>query len=151
MNYWLMKSEPDEFSIDDLKNRPGATEPWSGVRNYQARNYIRAMQAGDMAFFYHSSCEVPGIAGTMQILDQARPDPTAFDDRSKYFDSGSDPATPRWFLVDVKYKKRFRRVIPLTELRKHAVLNDMLILQKGSRLSVMPVSKRQWDFILDLV
>jgi predicted RNA-binding protein with PUA-like domain len=150
MKYWLMKSEPGEFSIDDLKNRPGGTDSWNGIRNYQARNYIREMRAGDMAFFYHSSCAVPGIAGTMQILGQARPDPTAFDESSEYFDAASDPGQPRWFQVDVKYKTRFKQVIPLAKLRRHAALRGMPVLQKGSRLSVTPVSKRQWDLIQKL-
>jgi predicted RNA-binding protein with PUA-like domain len=151
MQYWLMKSEPDEFSIDDLKNRPDGTESWNGVRNYQARNYIRDMQAGDPAFFYHSSCDDPGIAGVMQITAAARPDYTAFDRHSKYFDPDSDPARPRWFLVDVKFKKRFKHVIALEELRKHKALRGMKLLQKGSRLSVMPVAKNEWDYILGLV
>jgi len=151
MQYWLMKSEPDEFSIHDLKNRPGKTEAWNGVRNYQARNHIRdGMKAGDLAFFYHSSCEIPGIAGTMQILDKACPDPTALDKLSKYFDPGSDPANPRWYLVEVKFKKQFRRIITLTELREHRTLQEMNLLKKGSRLSVMPVTKKQWDYILGL-
>ena len=152
MNYWLMKSEPDEFSLQDLKNNPDRTEPWDGIRNYQARNFIRDdMKPGDQAFFYHSNCEVPGIAGTMNIASEPRPDHTAFDKNDKHFDPKSSPDNPRWYLVDVRYKKQFKRVIPLTELRLHHQLKDMKLLQKGNRLSVMPISKEEWEFILSLV
>lgn len=151
MNYWLMKSEPDVFSLDDLKSRPGRTEPWDGVRNYQARNYIRdGIQAGDLAFFYHSNCAVPGIAGIMKISGKARPDPAAFDPDDEHFDPKSRPDQPRWFLVPVSYRRRFKRLISLDELRQHRKLKHMKLLQKGNRLSVMPVSKQGWDYILGL-
>lgn len=146
-----MKSEPDEFSIADLKNRPGKTEPWNGIRNYQVRNFIRdQMQPGDLAFFYHSNCTPPGIVGIMQIASAARPDPTALDRHSKYFDAKSNTETPRWYLVDVKYKRQFRRIISLNELREHKALKDMKLLQKGNRLSIMPVTSKEWDYILNL-
>ena len=151
MNYWLMKSEPDVFSITDLKNRPGRTEPWDGVRNYQVRNFMRdVMQPGDSAFFYHSSCDLPGIAGIMTIAGRARPDPTAFDSKHIHYDPKSRPEQPTWYLVDVKFKRQLRRIITLDELRTHKPLRNMKLLQKGNRLSVMPVSEQEWNFILGL-
>ena len=149
MNYWLMKSEPDEFSIDDLKARK--TEPWSGVRNYQARNFIREMRAGDGVLFYHSSCEEPGVAGVASVVAAAYPDPTQFDPKSDYFDAKSTRAQPRWSLVDVKYKRKLKRVIGLTELKALAAkLGDFALLRPGNRLSVLPVTPAQWEFILSL-
>ena len=146
-----MKSEPSVFSIDDLKNRPSKTEPWDGVRNYQARNMLRdEMKKGDLALFYHSNCEVPGIVGIMEIASAGYPDPTAFDPEDPHYDPKSDPENPRWFLVDVKFRKKFRRTIPLAELRKVRSLGKMQLLQKGNRLSVMPVTRKEWDAILDL-
>jgi predicted RNA-binding protein with PUA-like domain len=151
MQYWLMKSEPDEFSITDLKNRPGKKEPWNGVRNYQVRNFIRdEMRPGDLAFFYHSNCNPPGIAGIMQVTSVPRPDPTALDKHSKYFDAGSSSDKPRWFLVDVKYKRQFKRIITLKELREQVALKGMQLLQKGNRLSIMPLTSKEWDYILGL-
>ncbi len=150
MNYWLMKSEPDVFSITDLKNRLGRTEAWDGVRNYQARNYIRGMQPGDLAFFYHSSCDVPGIVGSMTISTAARPDLTAVDKKHIHFDPNSRADNPTWYLVDVKFKKQFRRIITLNELREHKALSKMRLLQKGSRLSIMPVTVKEWNYILGL-
>ncbi len=151
MNYWLMKSEPSEFSIDDLKNRPKKTEPWDGVRNYQARNMMRDdMKKGDQVFFYHSNCDEPGIVGIMTVSREGYPDHTAFDPNDKHYDPKSDPDNPRWFYVDVKYKRKFKRTITLTELREHKVLENMRLLQKGNRLSIMPVSKKEWDYILKL-
>ena len=151
MNYWLMKSEPSEFSIDDLKNRPKKTEPWDGVRNYQARNMMRdEMKKGDLVFFYHSNCDIPGIVGIMTVSKEGYPDHTAFDPNDKHFDPKSDPDNPRWFYVDVKYKRKFKRTISLSELRDHKKLKDMRLLQKGNRLSIMPVTKKEWDFILSL-
>ena len=151
MQYWLMKSEPEEFSIDDLKNRPGRTEPWDGVRNYQARNMMRdGMNKGDLAFFYHSNCPEPGIVGIITIASEAYPDPTAFDPQDSHYDPGSDPDNPRWYLVDVKYKRKLKRVIPLAELKEKRPLQGMKLLQKGNRLSVMPVTKKEWEFILGL-
>ena len=152
MNYWLMKSEPEEFSIDDLRNRPGKTEPWDGVRNYQARNMLRdEMKKGDLAFFYHSNCDEPGIVGIMTINCEGYPDPTAFNPEEKHYDPKCNPDKPRWFLVDVKFEKKFKRTISLSELRDHKTLQNMKLLQKGNRLSVMPVTKKEWDYILSLV
>ncbi len=151
MNYWLMKSEPDEFSIDDLYRRPKKIEPWDGVRNYQARNMMRdAMRKRDLAFFYHSNCATPGIVGIMEICREGYPDPTAFDPQDKHYDPKSDPAAPRWFHVDVKYKRKFKRILSLAELRGCTPLNNMKLLQKGNRLSVMPVSRPEWDYIIKL-
>ncbi|MBD1401805.1 EVE domain-containing protein [Pelovirga terrestris] len=151
MKYWLMKSEPEAFSIDDLQARPGQTEPWDGVRNYQARNFMRDdMRIGDQVFFYHSNCEVPGIVGIMEVAGKSYPDPTAFDPQSKYFDPKSSPDQPRWFLVEVKYIRHTRRTIPLAELKEHDPLENMPLVRKGNRLSIMPVTKEQWDDILRL-
>ena len=149
MNYWLMKTEPDEFSIDDLKTRK--SEPWTGVRNYQARNYMRdGMRKGDGVLFYHSSCAVPGVAGIAEVATSAYADPTQFDPKSDYFDAGSARDAPRWLMVDVKYKRKLKRVITLTELKQHDELNGMILLRPGNRLSVMPVTKPEWDFVLGL-
>ena len=149
MNYWLMKSEPDIFSIDDLKNRPKQTEPWEGVRNYQARNILRDdMKKGDLAFFYYSSCEVPGIVGIIEIAKEGYPDPTAFIPKHRYYDPKSKRDNPVWYLVDVKFKRKLKRIITLTELRDKKPLKNMNLLQRGNRLSVMPVTKKEWDFIL---
>ncbi len=152
MAYWLMKSEPDVFGIDDLKARPGQTEPWDGVRNYQARNFMRdAMQLGDLIFFYHSNCTVPGIVGLATVASRPYPDPSQFDPNSKYFDPGSDPDHPRWMLVDVKYQRHLKRVLALAEIKTHAeALGDFALLRKGNRLSIVPVSAAQWDYLLGL-
>ncbi len=144
-----MKSEPETFSIDDLEKRPGQTEPWDGIRNYQARNMIRdEMKKGDLAFFYHSNCKEPGIVGIMIVDKEGYPDPTAFDPADKHYDPKSDPDKPRWYLVDVKLKRKFKRTITLNELRENKSLAHMKLLQKGNRLSVMPVTKNEWDAIL---
>ena len=149
MNYWLMKTEPDEFSIDDLKTRQ--SEPWTGVRNYQARNYMRdGMRKGDGVLFYHSSCAVPGVAGVAEVATAAYPDPTQFDPKSDYFDSASSRDAPRWFMVDVKFKRKLKRVIALTELKGRKELKDMILLRPGNRLSVSPVSEAEWAFVLGL-
>ena len=151
MNHWLMKSEPSVFGIDHLMQCVDQTEPWDGVRNYQARNMMRdAMKPGDQAFFYHSNCDVPGIAGVMEIVSEGYPDFTAFDPQHRYFDPKSDPDKPRWFLVDVKFVRKFKETIPLSLLREQTPLKDMKILQKGNRLSVTPVSKKEWAYILKL-
>jgi len=151
MNYWLMKSEPGEFSIDDLKARPGQTEPWDGVRNYQARNMMRdQMRVGDQVFFYHSNCEVPGIVGIMEVASESYPDPTAFDPNDKHYDPKSVPDNPRWYLVDVKFVRRLARTIPLSELKQYAELSELPLVRKGNRLSIMPVTEEQWAFILGL-
>jgi len=152
MNYWLIKSEPEEFSIDDLKNAPGKKEHWDGVRNYQARNFMRDdMKKGDGVFFYHSNCETPGIVGIAEVASEAYPDHTAFDPDDKHFDAKSDPDNPRWMMVDVRYKRKLKRVISLKELKGHEKkLKDFALIRRGNRLSVMPVSKKHWDFILTL-
>ena len=149
MNYWLMKSEPNAFSIDDLKKMPQQTEHWDGVRNYQARNMMRdAMKVGDQVFFYHSNCETPGIVGLMEVVREGYPDHTAFDPQGKYFDPKSNPEMPRWFMVDIKYLRHTRRVIPLSELKEQGALENMPLVRKGNRLSIMPVSQEEWDYIL---
>lgn len=150
MKYWLMKSEPDVFSIDDLKARPRRTEHWDGVRNYQARNFMRAMGKGDEAFFYHSSCAIPGIAGIIEIVREAYPDDSAWDPHSKYRDAKSRPEKPLWYMVDVRFKRRFAQVIPLTALRANPALKDMRLLRRGNRLSIMPVSAHEWRAILKM-
>ncbi|OEU70076.1 MAG: EVE domain-containing protein [Desulfuromonadales bacterium C00003093] len=149
MNYWLMKSEPNAFSIDDLKKMPQQTEHWDGVRNYQARNMMRdAMKIGDQVFFYHSNCETPGIVGLMEVVREGYPDHTAFDPQGKYFDPKSNPEMPRWFMVDIKYLRHTRRVIPLSELKEQGALENMPLVRKGNRLSIMPVSQEEWDYLL---
>ena len=153
MNYWLLKSEPQSFSIDALREATRQTTAWDGVRNYQARNMLRdAMKKGDCAFFYHSSCEVPGIAGIVSIVKAGYPDATAFDRGHHHYDSASKPDSPRWFVVDVKLVRRFERVITLACLNRHAnkALKDFVLLRRGNRLSVMPVTLKEWDFILTL-
>jgi len=147
--YWLMKTEPDEFSIDDLARKK--LEPWTGVRNYQARNYMRdGMQVGDGVLFYHSSCAVPGVAGIAEVASAAHADPTQFDRKSDYYDAGSRREEPRWLLVDVKFKRKLKRVITLNELKEKAELEGFALLSRGNRLSVLPLTKAQWDFILGL-
>ncbi len=151
MNYWLMKSEPDVYSVDHLASEPRKTDHWDGIRNYQARNFMRDdMKKGDLAFFYHSSCDEPGIAGVMEIVKEGYPDDTAFDPNEKYFDAKSDPTNPRWVMVNVKLKKKFKHVITLKRLREEAKLKNMRLLQKGNRLSIMPVDKKEWDHIMKL-
>jgi len=152
MNYWLMKSEPNAFSIEDLAAMPEQTEHWDGVRNYQARNMMRdEMKVGDRVFFYHSNCTPPGIVGMMEVVREGYPDHTAFDPQSKYFDEKSDPAKPRWFMVDIRLVKKFERIIPLDELKTHPQLEGMKLLQRGNRLSITPVSKAHWEYILKLI
>ena len=151
MRYWLMKSEPDEFSIDDLAAAPGRSVAWYGVRNYQARNFMRdQMRLGDLVFFYHSSCPEPGIAGSATVSKQAYPDTTQFERKSKYYDAKATPETPRWFNVDVKLKKK-SRLVSLDELRTHPELANMRVLQRGNRLSVTPVDPSEWEFVLRLM
>ncbi|WJW75871.1 EVE domain-containing protein [Thiohalobacter sp. IOR34] len=151
MNHWLMKSEPDVFGIDDLQQAPGGTDHWDGVRNYQARNMMRdQMKKGDLVFFYHSNCAEPGIVGIMKVVREGYPDPTAFDPEEKYYDPKSDPDKPRWYMVDVKFVRKLKRNIPLAELKACPELAEMPLVRKGNRLSIMPVTKAQWDFILSL-
>lgn len=153
MNYWLMKSEPSVFGIDDLAKAKARTAGWDGVRNFQARNFLRQMKKGDLAFFYHSSCEVPGIAGVMTIVKEAYPDATQFDPSDDHYDKDSDPNNPRWYAVDVKLVTKFDRIVTLEELRGHASgkLKNMIVLRRGNRLSITPVTKSEWDFICSLV
>ena len=151
MNYWLMKSEPDVFGINDLYNKPHQTEHWDGVRNYQARNMIRdAMNLGDQVFFYHSNCDLPGIVGIMEVVKEGYPDYTAFDPDDIHFDPKSDPNNPRWMMVDVKYIRTLSRTITLKELKLHPELADMALVRRGNRLSIMPVSEKEWHFIHSL-
>ena len=147
-HYWLMKSEPDTFSFQDLKDRPNQREPWDGVRNYQARNFMRdAMSVGDGVLFYHSNTKPPGIVGLAEVASQAYPDPTAFDKQSKYYDEKSDPNNPRWFLVDVAYKKDFKHQVSLEAMKAMPELAEMKVLQKGNRLSITPVSEQEFKAI----
>ncbi|HTY51362.1 MAG TPA: EVE domain-containing protein [Steroidobacteraceae bacterium] len=152
MQYWLLKTEPATFSVEDLERAPRRTTGWDGVRNYQARNMLRdGMKRRDQAFLYHSSCEVPGIAGIVEVVKEGYPDPTAFDKRHHHYDPDSDPADPRWYMVDVKLVRRLSRVITLTELRsKGRELAGMVLLRAGNRLSVMPVDDGHWRLILAL-
>ena len=149
--YWLMKSEPDECSIDDALAAAGATVPWTGVRNYQARNFMRdAMQVGDGVLFYHSSCPKPGIAGIARVASGVRADPTQFDPQSPYYDPKAAPGKPRWLLLDVQALRK-TPLISLAELRAVPALADMRVLQRGNRLSITPVTAAEWDWILALV
>ncbi|HYJ20381.1 MAG TPA: EVE domain-containing protein [Burkholderiales bacterium] len=151
MNHWLMKSEPDVFGIEHLAAAPDKTAAWWGVRNYQARNFMRdQMKLGDRAFFYHSSCPEPGIAGIVQVSRLAYPDETQFDRKGKYFDPKASRDIPRWFNVDVKLVKK-TRLVSLEELRSHPQLASMVILKRGNRLSITPVEPREWEFIMDLL
>ncbi len=153
MNYWLLKSEPNAFSIDDLAAATKKRTCWDGVRNYQARNMMQEMKNGDLCFFYHSSCPEPGIVGIVKVVRQAYPDHTAFDPDDQHYDPKSNSEEPRWFMVDVRIVRKFARIVSLSELRKHAdgPLSDMVLLRRGNRLSVMPVTKKQWEHILSLI
>ena len=151
MAYWLMKSEPDEFSIDDLEERPNQTEPWDGVRNYQARNMIRDdMKVGDQVFFYHSNCALPGIAGIMEIAKTGYPDDTAWDQNDKHYDPRSVSDNPTWYRVDVKFVRKMIRIIPLKELKEHPDLSELALVKRGNRLSIMSVTPEQWNIILGI-
>lgn len=153
--YWLFKSEPDEYGIDDLAAESNGIGVWDGIRNYQARNLLRdEVKEGDQVFFYHSSCKQVGIAGTMQVVRAGYPDPAQFDQSSKYFDSKASEQKPRWYCVDVRFERKFSRVIALSELKELAAesgspLSDMVLLNQ-SRLSIQPVSKPQWNYIMAL-
>ncbi|CAM4419493.1 MAG: hypothetical protein LEGION0398_MBIBDBAK_00382 [Legionellaceae bacterium] len=149
ISYWLMKTEPDTFSISDLYYSPNQTIHWDGVRNYQARNMMRdQMQCGDLVFLYHSNCAIPGIVGIAEIVREAYPDFTCFDPHSPYFDPKSTPEKPRWFMVDIKFKNQFPQIISLNELRTYTELSGMPLLRKGNRLSILPVSVTEWEFII---
>lgn len=153
MQYWLFKSEPGTFGIDDLARAPGRRTCWDGVRNYQVRNMLRdQMHRGDLGLFYHSSCETPGVYGTVEIVREGYPDPSAFDPRHRYHDPASDPQTPRWYSVDVKLTHRFAQPITLEALRRHAgdALKDLLVLRRGNRLSITPLTAAQYRFIVSM-
>lgn len=146
-----MKSEPDVFSFEDLKKRPKKTEPWNGVRNYQARNFMRDdMKPGDLILFYHSSCEVPGVAGIAEVASKPYPDSTQFDPESDYFDPKATLEVPRWFLIDVKYHQDLKKHVSLEELKKQKKLAEMRLLQQGNRLSILPVTREEFEFIKKL-
>lgn len=152
MDYWLLKSEPTTFSINDLETAPEQTTPWEGVRNYQARNFLRdGLRLGDQAFFYHSGTASPAIVGLVEVVRAGYPDETAFDPTSIYYDPASTPAQPRWYRVDVRFVRRLRRPITLAELKPHReALGELALLRRGNRLSVLPVTAEQWAFILTL-
>ena len=153
MRYWLMKSEPTAFSVEDLERAKKHTTSWDGVRNYQARNMLRDdMKKGDQVFLYYSSTDVPGIVAIMKVVKEGYPDPTAFDRKHHHYDPDSDPAEPRWFMVDVQLERRLERVIALEELRKHTTkqLKNMVLLRRGNRLSITPVEPAEWKFVLSL-
>ena len=151
MKYWLMKSEPDVFSIDDLSKQPNQKSHWDGVRNYQARNFMRdEMDVGDKVLFYHSNCKVPGIVGIATVASSSYPDHTSWDKKSEYFDPKSGPDNPRWFMVDVKFEEKFSRTVSLNEMKEVKALAEMLILRKGNRLSITPVQKKEFQTVLDL-
>ena len=152
MNYWLMKSEPSCFSMDDLQRAPHQTSPWDGVRNYQARNFMRdSMCLGDQAFFYHSSCNPPGIVGIIEVVRTAYPDYTAFDPQSEHPDPKSTPEHPRWCMVDVHFCSRFEHMITLDRLKQSPELAQMQLLKKGNRLSILPIRAYEWQFILSIL
>lgn len=149
MAHWLMKSEPDAYSIDELER--DEQEPWDGIRNYQARNMMRdKMKVGDDVFFYHSSCKVPAVVGLAKIASKAYPDPTQFDPEAKYYDPKSAPDNPRWMLVEVAFVRKTKRAITLKELKAHPGLSDFRLNMRGNRLSIFPVSKEHWDIVLSL-
>ncbi|HSI47414.1 MAG TPA: EVE domain-containing protein [Ideonella sp.] len=149
--YWLMKIEPDECSIDDLAALPGQTVPWTGVRNYQARNFMRdGMRVGDQVLYYHSSCAEPGVAGIAEVASTAYPDATQFDAKSPYFDPKSKPEAPRWLHVDVRFRRK-TRLLPLKDMREVPALATMRLLQAGSRLSITPVSPEEWQAVMALL
>jgi predicted RNA-binding protein with PUA-like domain len=153
LKYWLFKSEPSAFSVDDLADSPRKTTCWDGVRNYQARNFMRdEMRKGDLVLYYHSSCEIPGVVGIAEVVRESYVDDTAFNANDPHFDPKSSKESPRWFMVDIRLKRKLRRVIALSELRKHEnkQLKEFALLRKGNRLSILPVDKKQWDFILSL-
>lgn len=151
MNYWLMKTEPEAFGIDDLVERPLQTEPWDGVRNYQARNMLRdEMQVGDGVLFYHSNCREPGIVGLVSVVRSGYPDETALDPQSKYYDPRSTIDRPIWYRVDVKLDRKLSRIIGLAELKSYPELSGLALVRRGNRLSIMPVARHEFEFILEL-
>jgi predicted RNA-binding protein with PUA-like domain len=149
--YWLMKSEPSAFSIDDLRRASRQTTGWDGVRNYQARNFMRSMAIGDRVLFYHSNADPPAVVGIAEVVKTAYADPTQFDRKDEHYDPESDPSTPRWDMVDIKYIRKFSQPVSLDQLRKDPKLKAMVLLRKGSRLSVQPVTPAEWEHILTIV
>jgi len=148
MRYWLMKTEPTVFSLDDLRNMPHSTDHWEGVRNYQARNYMRDdMKKGDRVLFYHSNCEEPGVAGIAEVSKEAYPDFFSWDPTSRYFDPKSTPENPKWFMVDLIWKQAFKRKVSLKDMRENPRLKNMKVLQKGQRLSILPLTKDEFDTV----
>ncbi|MEL5849602.1 MAG: EVE domain-containing protein [Candidatus Igneacidithiobacillus chanchocoensis] len=147
MAYWLMKTEPEAFSLDDLEQR--GQEPWDGIRNYQARNFLRSMQVGDGVLFYHSRVPVPGVVGLAEVRSTAYPDPTQFDPQHKYYDPASRPEAPRWDLVDVGFRARFATVISLDELRQMPEFASSPLVRKGNRLSILPIDTAQWNAVME--
>lgn len=148
MRYWLMKTEPTVFSFDDLRNRPGSTDHWEGVRNYQARNYMRDdMKKGDRVLFYHSNCKEPGVQGIAEVTKEAYPDFFSWAPASRYYDPKSTPERPRWFMVDLTWKQAFKKTVSLEDMRAEKSLKNMKVLQKGQRLSIMPVTKEEFDMV----
>lgn len=151
MNYWLMKTEPDVFSIDDLKNNPKMTSQWEGVRNYQARNFMRdGMKKGDLVLFYHSNCKEIGVVGVATVCRESYPDHYSWDKKSKYYDPKSTKENPRWFMVDVKFKKKLKNTVTLNAIKEEKSLSKMRLIQKGNRLSVLPVEKKEFDQIIKM-
>ena len=151
MKYWLMKSEPDVYGIDHLRAEKRKTDHWDGIRNYQARNFMRdEMKKGDLAFFYHSNCEEPAIVGVIEIVREGYPDHTAFLSNEKYFDAKSDPDNPRWIMVDVRFKKKFKKSVSLKALKGERSLAQMRLVQRGNRLSILPVVAKEWKHILKM-
>jgi len=151
MAYWLMKSEPDVYSIDHLRSQKNKTDYWDGIRNYQARNFMRdQMKKGDLAFFYHSNCAEPAVVGIMEIACTAYPDHTAFNSNEKYFDADSDPDNPRWLMVDVRFKKKFKNPVTLQSIKAQKKLGNMRLVQRGNRLSILPVTAIEWRHILKM-
>ncbi|AVQ13558.1 EVE domain protein [Leptospira santarosai] len=151
MRHWLFKTEPDVFSIDDLYNAPSHIAPWEGVRNYQARNFLRdSIQKGDLVLFYHSRATPLSVVGIAEVVKPGYPDHFAFDSSHKYFDPKSKPESPTWYMVDIKFKKKFPKPVTTEEMKKHKQLKNMVLLQKGSRLSIQPVSPAEFQFILEL-
>ncbi|GMG86407.1 EVE domain-containing protein [Biformimicrobium ophioploci] len=150
MNYWLFKSEPDEYSLDDLASEPDQTGRWDGIRNYQARNFLRdKVNAGDGVLFYHSACKVPAVVGTAEVMRAAYPDPAQLDPESPYFDPKASDENPRWYCVDIRWQSQFARAVPLAEIKQHPALADMVLVKQG-RLSIQPVTAAEWSLLLQL-
>ena len=150
MHYWLMKSEPSTYGVDQLAAARRKTDHWEGVRNYQARNFMREMKAGDQAFFYHSNCAEPGVVGIIEIAREHYPDFAAFDPKSPYYDAKSSPKNPRWYMVDVRFVRRMKQTILLSEIKQNPLLKELHLVRRGNRLSVMPVTAKEWKAILKM-